>query len=492
MPRHSDTDPDARPDKKSTTKRAAKPGPKPTDKPTTKPGTKPTDKPAAKPGTPPAARRRSGSPTVPAPKRGAGAPAARDRRKAAERPLATPREQRPAAVTASSRDLLALYRADLERILADADTPAYRYDQVVEHLFKQPSLPFVRSTVLPGTLRTALDALGHSTLAVEASHSSRDRTTKLLLAAGDGAAIEMVVMRYRERVTACISSQVGCPVGCAFCATGRGGFERNLTVAEIVDQVRVATALVAEEGRRLSNLVFMGMGEPLLNLQAVLDSIRAITDPRGLNLGHRAISVSTVGIPAGIRRLGRAEPQVNLALSLHAADDRIRAQLIPETYRHPLARILEAAWDHFEITHRKLMVEYVLLEGINDSAADARRLAALLQGHVVTVNLLAWNPVGPRPRDVSRRPEANRPEARRQARETARDVGGTGSAAAASGETGGPHGGFRPSSPAAVVAFRDTLLKAGVEAVVRQSKGGGIDAACGQLAGRIRGRRRPQ
>jgi len=350
----------------------------------------------------------------------------------------------------SPRDLLAAFSPDLARILAELEAPSYRYQQVLEHLFRQGHRSFSVSTVLPGAMRAALDAAGTYTLGVETSQTAPDRTTKLLLRAVDGAAIEMVIMRYRERVTACISSQVGCPVGCAFCATGQGGFERNLTAAEIVDQVRIAAALVEDEGRRLSNLGYMGLGEPLLNLQAVLDSIRVVTHPAGLGLGHRSISISTVGIPAGIRRLGRNAPQVNLALSLHAADDRTRARLIPETYRHPLDRILTAAWEHFEMTHRKLLVEYVLIEGVNDSTTDARRLAALLVGHVVTVNLLTWNPVG-----LRSLPGTDREE-------------------------------FRPSSKAAVIAFRDALQSAGVETVIRQSKGVGIDAACGQLAGRTR------
>ncbi len=348
-----------------------------------------------------------------------------------------------AAEPAGARDLLELYRPDFARTLADLQAHGYRHEQVVEHLFRRPLLPFSVSTVLPGDVRAALDEEGASSLTVSTTRTSRDRTTKLLLATKDGEAVEMVIMRYQRRVTACISSQVGCPVGCAFCATGQHGLARNLSVAEVVDQVRIASAIGAEEGWRVSNLVYMGMGEPLLNLQAVLDSIRVLTNPRGLGLGHRSISISTVGIPAGIRRLARSEPQVNLALSLHAADDQTRAQLVPDKFRQPLAKILAAAWDHFEITRRKLLVEYVLLQGINDSTSDARRLAGLLKGHVVTVNLLAWNPV----------------------------------AALA---------GFTASEPAVVAAFRDTLTIAGVEAVIRHSKGAGIDAACGQLAGRRR------
>ena len=265
-------------------------------------------------------------------------------------------------------------------------------------------------------------------------------------------------MRYRKRITVCISSQVGCPVGCGFCATGAMGFCRSLSTAEIIDQVRAASVIAGEEDRRISNVVYMGMGEPLLNLQAVLESIRVLTDPQGLGLAHRALSLSTIGIPTGILRLARAEPQVNLAISLHAADDRTRALLVPRNCRYPLSQILEAAWDHFELTHRKLLVEYVLLGGINDSVHDARRLASLLRGHVVAVNLLAWNPLP----QLAARPD-------RQVAET--KVGAPTLAA------------FRPSSPEAITAFRRALLSARVEAVVRQSKGSGIQAACGQLAG---------
>ena len=294
---------------------------------------------------------------------------------------------------ATPQTLLAVYRPDIAQALAAMDAPSYRYAQVYEHLFRRPLRSFAEATVLPTDTRAALDGLGVSTLTIAGSRSSPDGATKLLLAGRDGSHIETVIMRYRDRVTVCISSQVGCPVGCGFCATGAMGFRRNLSTAEIVDQVRPASALVGEEDRRVSNLVYMGMGEPLLNLQAVLDSIRILTDPQGMGVAHRALSVSTIGIPSGILRLARAEPQVNLALSLHAADDRTRALLVPPSFRHPLSEILESAWEHFAITHRKLLIEYVLLDGVNDSVDDARRLAALLRGHVVTVNLLAWNPV---------------------------------------------------------------------------------------------------
>ena len=289
-------------------------------------------------------------------------------------------------------------------------------------------------------------------------------------------------MYYGNRATACISSQVGCAVGCAFCATGAVGFERNLSPGEIVDQLRATSRIAGDQGRRITNVVYMGMGEPLLNLGAVLDSIRILTAPAGLGLGHRALSVSTVGIPGGIVRLARAEPQVNLALSLHAADDATRAVLVPERFRHPLSAVLDAAWQHFAITGRKLLVEYVLLSGVNDSPEDARRLAALLRGHVVTVNLLVWNPFCQDPGDVvpgDRSRRARTSTGARMAPGAARD-------SRASPGRPGPTRTFRPSTPAAVDAFRAALRAAHIEAVVRRSKGAGIEAACGQLAAGLR------
>jgi 23S rRNA (adenine2503-C2)-methyltransferase len=224
----------------------------------------------------------------------------------------------------------------------------------------------------------------------------------------------------------------------------------------------------------------MGMGEPLLNLGSVLDSIRVLTAPLGLGMGHRALSVSTIGIPTGILRMARAEPQVNLALSLHAADDETRALLIPDGFRHPLAAILEAAWEHFAITGRKLLVEYVLLAGVNDSPDDARRLAALLKGHVVAVNLLRWNPVHPEevaPIALAGGTERGTPGAPAQTRARRPSQSAT--------PTGGRARAFYPSSPAAIAAFRAVLRTAHIEAVVRQSKGADIQAACGQLAGAV-------
>jgi 23S rRNA (adenine2503-C2)-methyltransferase len=350
--------------------------------------------------------------------------------------------------------MLALYRPDISELLDRAAWPLYRHAQVYEHLLHLPLHPFSEATSLPTEARAALETLGCSTLGLLERRVAPDGTSKLLLAGRDGRAVEAVLMRYKGRVTVCVSSQVGCPVGCLFCATGGMGFHRNLSTAEIVDQIRTALVIASGEDCRVSNVVYMGMGEPLLNLKAVVDSIRVLTDPRGIGLAHRAISVSTVGIPSGMIRLGRAEPQVNLALSLHAPDDDTRSLLIPDRYRHPLAEVLHAAWEHFALTRRKLLIEYVLIRGVNDSPQHARALAQLLRGHVVTVNLLAWNPIS-RGRDAERRENAGARASR-----------------------------FQPSTPAAIAAFRETLVAHHVETVVRRSKGGTIQGACGQLAGK--------
>ena len=234
----------------------------------------------------------------------------------------------------------------------------------------------------------------------------------------------------------CVSTQVGCALGCAFCATGSLGFTRNLTAAEIVDQVREARAILADEGRRVTNVVYMGMGEPLLNLDAVLLSLKLLHDPNGIGHSARSLSVSTVGIPAGIRRLAREEPQVNLALSLHAPDDELRTRLIPANRRFPLRDVLSACDDHFTMTRRKLFVEYLLLAGVNDSPRQANVLADLLRGRVVAVNLIPWNP---------------------------------------------GCGDFRPSPPEALIAFLNALKTRGIEVSTRESRGRSIAAACGQL-----------
>src|SRR5665811_1540906 len=263
--------------------------------------------------------------------------------------------------------------------------PSYRASQIYEHLTVYPERPFKHATSLPASLRTELAEMGETLLSLQNHRDDAEGTTKLLLAARDGSLLEAVVMRYADRATVCVSTQVGCPLGCAFCSTGAMGFQRNLTPGEILDQVRVAQVLLRQESedRRVTNVVYMGMGEPFLNLEALLTSVRLLIDGDGLNFARRAVSVSTVGIPEGIRALADHEPQVGLALSLHAPEDGLRNRLVPINKRFHISQIMTSVREHTARTHRKLMVEYVLLANVNDSLHHADSLAQLLRGMMV-------------------------------------------------------------------------------------------------------------
>ncbi len=269
-------------------------------------------------------------------------------------------------------------------------------------------------------------------------------TEKGLHRLSDGALIESVLMHYpartgqRERNTLCISSQAGCAVGCPFCATGELGFGRDLETAEIVDQVRAAARRLAERGRRLTNVVFMGMGEPLLNLDRVLEAVTALSDPRRFGLGARHITVSTSGVVPGIRRLTALGPQFTLAVSLHAARDPLRDVLVPLNRRWPVAEVVAAARDHARTTGRRISYEVTLIGGINDTPADADALADLLHDDHVHVNLIPMNPVAHTPWQASPMP--------------------------------------------VIEAFAATLRAAGIATTVRRNRGQEIGAACGQLA----------
>ena len=336
-----------------------------------------------------------------------------------------------------TRDSLRRYRPDITDLLSSGGEPVFRATQVYEHLMHHPELDFEAATTVSKGLRAALQELGTTTLAVVTRQDDPDGTTKLLLRAQDGSLLETVVMRYRRRSTVCVSSQVGCALGCVFCSTGGLGFRRNLTTAEIVDQVRGAEVLLRTEDRHVDRVVYMGMGEPLLNPDAVLASISLLRDPAGFGMAQRSLSVSTVGVPAGIRRLADEAPQVNLALSLHAPDDALRARLMPVGRKYGLHEVMKAAEQHFDGTHRKLFVEYLLLAGVNDGVRQAHALADLVRGRVATVNLIPWNP---------------------------------------------GQGDFAASPPEVVEAFRAILLSRGIEATVRERRGQSIAAACGQLA----------
>lgn len=284
-------------------------------------------------------------------------------------------------------------------------------------------------------------------LLIDQEVASSDGTVKWRCLTWDKHAIECVSIPAWEggqddedasgvsRHTVCISTQVGCPVGCPFCASGAMGFIRNLSASEIVAQV-----LIAARRQRVTNVVVMGMGEPLFNLDALLAALRILGDPAGLNLGRRRFTISTSGIPAGIEILASAEPQINLALSLHACDTQLRNRLVPINRKYPLSEVLNAIDAHRDTTHRRPTFEYTLLQGLNDSPADAQTLAALARKHHAFINLIAVN-------------------------------------------TGGPGAYQAPGRPQQE-AFLAELIGRGANAVLRRSRGAEIAAACGQLAGK--------
>jgi len=258
----------------------------------------------------------------------------------------------------------------------------------------------------------------------------------------DGLKIETVLMSHAGgRQTVCVSSQVGCALGCLFCATGKMGFKRNLTIMEIVEQVIFFARLVKKSGKQISNVVFMGMGDPFLNYDNVILAAKTLNDQKGLNIGARHISISTVGIPGGIEKLIDEPLQVNLAISLHASNDRLRSKIIPATDRYPVEEIIKSVLRYTRNTNRRVMFEYIMIDGVNDSDSDAKELAALIKNHLslklAFVNLIRYNPTG----------------------------------------------NFTPSSEKRTKAFKDMLQKELVETTERYRFGTEIKAACGQLAG---------
>jgi 23S rRNA (adenine2503-C2)-methyltransferase len=319
----------------------------------------------------------------------------------------------------------------LESVLAEAGEPAYRSRQV--WAWAARGAPgFEAMTDLPTSLRAELAArVPLSTLAVETEARSRDGTVKSLFRTTDGHPVEAVLMRYRDgRRSLCLSSQSGCPLTCSFCATGQMRFGRNLTASEILDQ-----ALHFRRLEAVDHAVFMGMGEPMLNLDAVLTAARRLPD---LGITHRRTTVSTVGWLPGLRRfVEEVEEPIRLALSLHAADPALRSQIMDVNDRHPLGDVLDEARRYFALRRRKVFVEYVMLGGVNDRVEQAVLLAeALVPREAFKVNLIPYNPTGI----------------------------------------------YEGSSRRAIEAFRAALVRRGVPATVRLTRGRDIEAACGQLA----------
>jgi 23S rRNA (adenine2503-C2)-methyltransferase len=313
------------------------------------------------------------------------------------------------------------------------DEPRYRVDQVWQGLYGQLADP-ADITNLPASLRDRLGTELPGALTETAESMSDDGdTVKWLWTLADGATVETVLMHYPDRSTVCISTQAGCAMACSFCATGQAGFERHLGVGEIVEQV-VTAARVARP-RRLSNVVFMGMGEPLANYDTTWAAVERIHG--GLGLSARHLTISTVGLVPGIERLTGESLPVNLAVSLHAANDRLRDELVPINRRYPIERLLAACADYVEATHRRLSFEWALIDGVNDREQDALELADVARTVRAHVNLIPLNPT--------------------------------------------PGYEVRGTPPQRVREFRDRLDALGVNATVRQNRGTEIDAACGQL-----------
>lgn len=335
------------------------------------------------------------------------------------------------------RHLLELSQDELRNWLAERGLPGYRAAQIRQRVFVGRVGDFDEMTDLPKPLRSLLAENFRLWSATIAHHTrAADGTEKLLLELADGQQIECVLIREGKRRTICISTQVGCAMGCVFCASGLEGVARNLTTGEIIEQMlRLARLLPDEE--RLSNIVVMGMGEPLANLDRLLPALETASSPDGLGISARRITVSTVGLPAAIDRLAELNLHYHLAVSLHAPDDALRNELVRVNQKTGIGPILAAADRYFEHTGRRLTFEYVLLGGVNDHPKHARALAELLRGKTALLNVIPYNPVAGLP--------------------------------------------YRTPSAGALKRFTGMLVEAGINVQVRQRKGDRIDAACGQL-----------
>ncbi len=327
--------------------------------------------------------------------------------------------------------------SSLKDWLAQRGQPAFRAAQIRKWVFDGRAESFEAMSDLPKALRTDLAAEFVLWTSQAAKHSqSADGTEKLLLQLSDGGRIECVLLRDDDRRTICISTQVGCAMGCVFCASGLDGVDRNLTTGEIVEQMLLLQRLLPKE-ERLSNIVVMGMGEPLANLDNLLPALNEASADNGLGIGHRRITISTVGLPKQLLRLCELNTRYHLAVSLHAPNDKLRNEIVPVNKNIGLKEIIAAADRYLEVSNRRLTFEYVLLAGINDQPQHARELAMLLRGRTAFLNVIPYNPVAGLP--------------------------------------------YQTPSGNAVNRFRDILLDAGINVKFRQRKGDAINAACGQL-----------
>lgn len=343
-----------------------------------------------------------------------------------------------------SLDLLSLSISELTTFVASLRQPPFRAKQIWRQIYQRGVLDPNEMSDLPHELRQALQerCFTHED-PIQLQTSADGSTSKALLRLNDGELIESVLIRSQPRHTVCLSSQAGCAMGCIFCATGLSGLRRQLSVGEIMRQAILARQWSRDEGRELTHVVFMGMGEPLANYRRVSESIERLTDPGGFALSPRRITVSTVGVPQNIRRLATDHPRVNLAVSLHAPNQSLRQELVPVPGAS-LDEIMSAVRDHQSVTSGRVTFEYVLLQDVNDSRDHARRLAVRLRGLRCHVNLI---PLNPSAGVVGKRPSRH-----------------------------------------ATLGFQQVLQAAGIPTTVRVEQGRDIAAACGQLRGdRLRG-----
>ena len=344
--------------------------------------------------------------------------------------------------------VLAMSASELEAWLAAHGAPAYRRKQVWSWLARGAE-GFAAMRDLPRSLRDDMEReLRITSLQpIAVVQADREQTTKTLYELEGGHSVEAVVMRYAGRSTLCISSQAGCPIGCPFCATGKFPFGRNLKAHEIVEQAIDAERMLAAEGRRLSHVVFMGMGEPMANYSAVVESVRRIADPELLGISPRRIVLSTSGLIPRIEQLGEEKIPVTLAISLHAARDELRDVLVPINRKYPVHDLVTAAQAYGEKTGRRVSYEWVMLAGVNDTARDANELGALLKGKLAHVNLIPFNPVDDTP--------------------------------------------YHAPDRTSIREFRERIEAQGLNVTVRDTRGREADAACGQLHERITRARQP-
>ncbi len=343
-------------------------------------------------------------------------------------------------------DLYRFLPEEMEKIIIDMGYPRFRADQILLPLYYKFPKNISEIKQLPKKLITELTESGYTIGSAKETHrivSEDGDTTKLLLNLSDDNSVETVLMQYEPnkigghpRSTICVSTQIGCAMGCVFCATGQMGFETNLKAEDIISQVIHFEEILRQRGEHVTNLVFMGMGEPMANYDEMIRAVKILTHPRGFGLGQRHITISTIGIKSGIEKLAEENLQIGLAISLHAPTNELRKKLVPTATPNSVEEIIELGYNYFKKTGRRVTFEYALMDGINDSSEIANNLAKLLQGNGSHVNLIPINPTA---------------------------------------------GDFKRPSNNRVHEFERILSSAGVNCTIRIEKGTEISAACGQL-----------